>query len=1031
MMIRFFVFLYLISSTLSANCQNNFKEGNEIDDQISILIKNGQYVAASNIIVNYANKLQDSGDYLTALQYRLENCKLIDNHIEYFQKAGLTLEDYYTNWYITISLEGWTKKKKEGGRHLFSILGKMQKDAPELLPFYASTLAYIIDDYTEPDYRDSICMLQSALDVIKKQDITKETVQQYLRINECFIRNRFYNSMDGVRLISHKIEDCNNWFISNKGFADNLDTVLYRNDIVRYYFAFTDALCSYSESIGAQENNYEKAIEIQENCISYLKQIEHLNDTIPLKIAAIYSKCAGDFFLIGDIAKAKEYADIGFKYLFNMRESIDYCRVLSQIAFNYWNTNQPEIAASLKRTELLIRDKTELPPSVSDYAIYMMFNRNDTIGNIILGEKLEEKYGGDDSTMAYVHLYTADAYSKYMHFNLKQNNTFAAIRCDSMYNYYLSKAKHILDIYDEHLEKFKIKADAMYYSTISSHQARKGNLSKSLFYAEKALETSNTKNHSTVAILASALHNKRAISEYFPQYFRELENGIYNMLPVLGSVESDVYLGYGDTGFYRIPELASWNPSDSISACIAYDAALLMKGLTLRYNVISPYCDSHPEIKNLKHELDRMRDNIYTISDSIALLQGLHKYEMKERELLKMVNNHFTGIHWHDIKKHLNNNDVCIEFVKYTTNVYSWSDRTPTVHYAAILLNGDDNHPIFADLFDEVELYDVYNLQPKSYETEASIELYEKLWGKLEKYFVGKKRVFFSPMGLLNLMNIETLTDKDGCTALEKFNLNRVSSTRQLLTSSYDNEPKSIVSYGGIDYKEMSNEIVDSLNTRGNWNYLKNTLTEVRNIQETLQKRNASVTTITGSNATETSFKNLNGTTANIIHIASHGFYIPLQRRETIPFYGKSNYTQKIKDELFYSGLIMSGGQMAWTNSTFEIEKDDGILSSYEISKIDLHNVDLVVLSACETGLGDNLFDGIFGLQRAFKKAGAKSILMSLWKIDDKTTSEYMSLFYNNLTSGLSKHESYKRTIAEMKKKYRDPYYWASFILLD
>ena len=62
---------------------------------------------------------------------------------------------------------------------------------------------------------------------------------------------------------------------------------------------------------------------------------------------------------------------------------------------------------------------------------------------------------------------------------------------------------------------------------------------------------------------------------------------------------------------------------------------------------------------------------------------------------------------------------------------------------------------------------------------------------------------------------------------------------------------------------------------------------------------------------------------------------------------------------------------------------------------------------------------------------GVKSILMSLWKIDDKTTSEYMSLFYNNLTSGLSKHESYKRTVAEMKKKYLDPYYWASFILLD
>jgi CHAT domain-containing protein len=138
-----------------------------------------------------------------------------------------------------------------------------------------------------------------------------------------------------------------------------------------------------------------------------------------------------------------------------------------------------------------------------------------------------------------------------------------------------------------------------------------------------------------------------------------------------------------------------------------------------------------------------------------------------------------------------------------------------------------------------------------------------------------------------------------------------------------------------------------------------------------------------------------------------------------------------MKDELFYSGLIMSGGQSTWTDSTFVVEKNDGILTAYEISKIDFHNVDLVVLSACETGLGDNLFDGIFGLQRAFKKAGAKSILMSLWQIDDKATSEYMGLFYDLLSYGLSKHESYKRTVAEIKKKYNDPYYWASFVLLD
>ncbi|MBR4913638.1 MAG: CHAT domain-containing protein, partial [Bacteroidales bacterium] len=107
------------------------------------------------------------------------------------------------------------------------------------------------------------------------------------------------------------------------------------------------------------------------------------------------------------------------------------------------------------------------------------------------------------------------------------------------------------------------------------------------------------------------------------------------------------------------------------------------------------------------------------------------------------------------------------------------------------------------------------------------------------------------------------------------------------------------------------------------------------------------------------------------------------------------------------------------------------ILTAYEISKLDLHNVNLVVLSACETGLGDDLFDGIFGLQRAFKKAGAGAILMSLWQIDDKATSEYMSLFYEKLVEGYSKHDAYISTVLSMKEKYPDATYWASFVLLD
>ena len=116
-------------------------------------------------------------------------------------------------------------------------------------------------------------------------------------------------------------------------------------------------------------------------------------------------------------------------------------------------------------------------------------------------------------------------------------------------------------------------------------------------------------------------------------------------------------------------------------------------------------------------------------------------------------------------------------------------------------------------------------------------------------------------------------------------------------------------------------------------------------------------------------------------------------------------------------------------------EKNDGILTSKEISQLDLKGLDLVVLSACESALGDIREGGVYGLQRGFKKAGANTILMSLGKVDDEATKLLMVEFYRNLINGKTKHQSlkdaqlYLRTVEN--GKYNDPKYWASFIMLD
>lgn len=91
----------------------------------------------------------------------------------------------------------------------------------------------------------------------------------------------------------------------------------------------------------------------------------------------------------------------------------------------------------------------------------------------------------------------------------------------------------------------------------------------------------------------------------------------------------------------------------------------------------------------------------------------------------------------------------------------------------------------------------------------------------------------------------------------------------------------------------------------------------------------------------------------------------------------------------------------------------------------------MVVLSACNTAIGEYSLNGVLGLQRAFKKAGCKTIVMTLWKVNDRATSLFMTTFYGNLFSGASKHDAFTEAQKMVRKEYDDPYYWAPFIMLD
>ena len=238
-------------------------------------------------------------------------------------------------------------------------------------------------------------------------------------------------------------------------------------------------------------------------------------------------------------------------------------------------------------------------------------------------------------------------------------------------------------------------------------------------------------------------------------------------------------------------------------------------------------------------------------------------------------------------------------------------------------------------------------------------------------------------------------------------------------------------------FKERAN--VRGMGLRGGKEFLKHTKEEVDIIGKELNNANWECVLDTAAMGTEESFKALSGKNVGCLHISTHGFYYNKEDADNAryKFMLIDNNMVSAEDKaLTRSGLVMAGANHILENEKLPDNVEDGILTAKEIADVDLRGLDLVVLSACQTGLGDIAQgEGVFGLQRGFKKAGANSILMSLWEVEDKATQILMTQFYRNLLSGQSKRQSLLSAQKYLREvdggRYDEPKYWAAFVLLD
>ena len=540
-------------------------------------------------------------------------------------------------------------------------------------------------------------------------------------------------------------------------------------------------------------------------------------------------------------------------------------------------------------------------------------------------------------------------------------------------------------------------------------------------------------------------------TELVRQTYRHKESLILKTFSYLTYKErSDFWNMYSNFFVNELPLIAYLEPNSTLK-CFAYNGQLLSKGLNLNAELeIQKLIEKqgNAKVKDMYYKIrqDRKKlDELYQLPlnkrpmDADSLSKAIDKEERFLVESCQEIGDYTKNlsIKLDDIHKELNDNDIAIEFANFNYN--------DTVTYIALILKKGMSAPELVKLdYKESDSTDIYTT-PK---------LYNFIWQPLKKYLDGVKNVYFSPCGKFHTIAIEYLPDESGEIFAKKYNAYRLSSTRELALEKKSNPNKKAAVYGGIQYnfgkgnwedmKNNQNEsehvfrdypLVNSENFRSGVQSLKGTKIEAEAIANTLRAANYVVSEMSGTAATEESFKNLSGSGISILHIGTHGFY---QQEDTVihtflPLL--TNDRQSTEDlSLSKNGLLLAGA-----NSALDPEKrnqipdgvEDGILTAKEISRLDFKGLDLVVLSACETGLGKITGDGVFGLQRGFKKAGAQTIVMSLWKVADDATQLLMTEFFKNLTSGKSKRESFISAQNTVKEKYPDPMYWAAFIMVD
>lgn len=402
----------------------------------------------------------------------------------------------------------------------------------------------------------------------------------------------------------------------------------------------------------------------------------------------------------------------------------------------------------------------------------------------------------------------------------------------------------------------------------------------------------------------------------------------------------------------------------------------------------------------------------------------------------------FLSVDYEAVKRALRPGELLVDFTDFTS-------ESQGRRYAAFLVSPEQDYPLLQALFAERSLDSLDLPRPDYYyEQPYAAEVLRRLWQPLAGKVREGATVYYVPSSLLFQVSLESLPLADGSLLGDHYRFVRLSSARELVRYRASLHmpvgASSAVLYGGLQYDVTPDSMVRearkyvlprSLALRGGvcrgdsvFRPLWGTQLEIDSVAQILRQCHVGVKAYSGMEGTAESFVSMSGQAPQLLLVATHGFYYtPREARQY-------DYLRGYKDAMLLSGLVLSGGNAAWLGRDLPEGVMGGILTADDISRLDLSGLELVVLSACQTGQGRATAEGLYGLQRAFKKAGARTLVMTLWNVDDQVTREFVVRFHQLLATsqnGWNKESAFRQARAYIRQRYPEAFYWAAFVMLD